>query len=392
MVEGNTTYQTVIYEKSNGSIVSVLENVYIKSKPHLAQCMGKKRWDGFSFLYFPHDLKIDPSHHLVRQLTSNFPPSIVSISGVPLDFEVVINDRRAALEKGVNCLVEFEGGMGDQLMESAAVLTAIAKYPKSIFAIRCADMYLKVVRKVSGIPRVAVTYVGADRGKYKYVVSNHTKYMVDPRGGLYGKASLYGAWLGLDRVDLVAKLIFSKLDFSSESKFFSQFDLASVDKNFMVQFRSGSGHGKSWHAEKVVKLAELLNSVYRCNVFVVGRDNEISRGQSHIVDLTGRSTWHQTALLVSKMDCVVCIDSGVMHLARSLGVPYVAMWGGTNAQCILGEEEQDLDIRLPLDCRDMVCYDCGRKTNACMVNITSDMVFENVRLLLHNSDIKQPGP
>lgn len=378
----STNYQVVIYIKSSGAIAAVHNNIYIKSKKHLAQCAGRKDWSDLSFLYFPHDLVIDPSRHKIRQLTSNFPPSVVSAAGMPLDFEVIILERRAVLEKGVRCLVEFEGGMGDQLMEAAAVMTAIEVYPGSQFSIQANGHYVDILRRVIGIPLVESSYVGQARDRFNYTVSNHTNYISDPRGGMYGKASLYGAWLGLDRVSKVVKISLFDPCYKSEIAFLSQWDLTSVNYNFMIQFRSGSGHGKSWHAEKVVKLAELLHSSYRCNVFVVGLENEIARGQSYVVDLTGRSTWWQTCLLESFMDLVVGIDSGVMHLARSLNIPYIALWGGTNAQCILGEEEQELDIRLPLDCRDLVCYDCGRKTNACMDHIAPDMVFENVKKIL----------
>jgi ADP-heptose:LPS heptosyltransferase len=387
MSAGNTSYQTIIYDKSSGSIVSVLDNVYIKSKPHLAQCAGRKRWDDVSFLYFPHHLKIDPAVHQVRRLSSNFPLSIVSRDGMPLDFEVIVNERRGALESGKNCLVEFEGGMGDQLMESAAVLTAIQKYPRSTFAVRCDDQYLNILRRVPGVPQVHNAYVGSSRDQFNFVVSNHTNYISDPRGGMYGKSSLYGAWLGLDRVSNVVKIELSDSCFKSELNFLSQWDLSGPVKRFMIQFRSGSGHAKSWQHEKVVTLAELLHLSYPCDVFVVGRDNELQRGLPHIIDLTGRSTWWQTCLLESCMDVVVCIDSGVMHLARSLGVPYVALWGGTNAQCILGEEEQWCDIRLPLDCRDQVCFDCGRKTNACMSEISPDIVANNVDKLIKSRSV-----
>lgn len=378
----STNYQTIVYRRSGGAIVAVNQNLYIKSKTHLAQVAGEKDWRGFSFLYFPYDLIVDPNKHTVRQLTSNFPPSLCNLEGMPLDYEIIIHARRAKLESGVKCLVEFEGGMGDQLMEAAAVMTAMEVYPGSEFAIQCAAHYVDIVRSVPGIPRVAPSYVGQARDQYNFTVSNHTNYISDPRGGMYGKASLYGAWLGLDRVSKVVSIKLSPTSYQSELIFLSQWDLTAVKFNFMIQFRSGSGHAKSWQGEKVVSLAELLRSTYDCNVFVVGKENELQRGLPHLVDLTGRSTWWQTCLLESNMSVVIGIDSGVMHLARSLGIPYVAMWGGTNAQCILGEDEGEFDIRLPLDCRDVVCFDCQRKTNACMDHITPAMVMEKIHLIV----------
>ena len=378
-------YQTVIYNKERGEIVKVLPNQYISSKRQLARFGGREHWSDLAFMYFAHDLVIDPGRHKVRSLSSNSPPCLVSSTGVPIEFDVIIQERRSVLASGVKCLVEFEGGMGDQLMEAAAVLKAMKKYPKSSFSIRCSDDYLGIVRRVTGIPQVENSYVGASKAAFDFTVSNHTNYISDPRGGKYGKASLYGAWLGLPEVSKVVKIKLSAADYQAEHSFLDIVSGSLGKLNVMCQFRSGSGHAKSWQGEKVVKLAELFKSAYECNFFVVGRKNELPGGLSHINDLTGGSSWWQTCLLVSQMDVVICIDSGVMHLARSLSRPYIALWGGTNAQMILGDDEQDLDIRLPLDCYDRVCYDCQNKTNACMTQITPDMVFHNAQILLNNS-------
>lgn len=375
-------YQTVIYDVPSGTIVKVLANTYIPSRPRLASLGGRAHWRDLSFLYFHHEMPLDPSVLKVRRLSPNTPASIVSHDGIPLDFKAIIHDRRSSLAAGVNCLVEFEGGMGDQLMEAAAVMTAMATYKSSSFFIKAAPQYVEILRRIPGIPPVNSSYVGHASDQFSYHVSNHTQYMVDPRGGHHGKASLYGAWLGLDRVSKVSKIKCSKTDYASESAFLQGLPLKDHRLNFLCQFRSGSGHGKSWHHQKVIRLAELLHQSFDCNVFVVGSPKEIPSGAPHIVDLTGRTNWWQTCLLESKMNLVVCIDSGVMHLARSLGVPYIALWGGTNAQVILGENESSHDIRLNLPCRDLVCYDCQHSSNACMEKITPEMVLQNARLLL----------
>lgn len=384
-------YQTVIYEVASGRILEVFPNLYVSSKPQLAKLAGLPRWQDVAFVYFPFDMPIDPLQIRVRRLSSNMPASLVNVDGLPLDFSTTIHNRRKALKQGQTCLVEFEGGMGDQLMEAAAVLTAMSKYKASTFFIRAQSQYIQILNRVPGIPAVNMAYVGQAKAQFTMTVSNHTQYISDPRGGMYGKASLYGAWLGLERVSKVAKIKLSPADYQTESAFLEGLPLKDRPFNFMCQFRSGSGHGKSWQHQKVVRLAELLKGSFDCNVYAVGRPNEMPAGAPHIVDLTGRSTWWQTCLLESKMDLVICIDSGVMHLARSLSVPYVCLWGGTNAQVILGENESPSDIRLDLPCKDLVCYDCPKRSNACMVNITPEMAVAHARVLLHHAGDQLPG-
>lgn len=378
-------YQTVIFDPSSGSILKVLANQYIANKKHLARIAGTTSWKDLRFLYFNHDLPIDPSKHKVSSLSPNAPPSIVASDGIPLEFQAIIFSRRKALLAGANCLVEFEGGAGDQLMESAAVLSAMAKYLNSTFSIRVASNYIEVLKRVKGLCPVSISYVGQAADKFNLRISNHTQYISDPRGGYYGKSSLYGAWLGLNSISKIAKINLTRSDFQTESIFLDGCHLKDRPYNFLCQFRSGSGHGKSWQHQKVIRLAELLHQHFYSNIFVVGAANEVPAGSPHIVDLTGRTSWWQTLLLVSKMDLVICIDSGVMHFSRSLGVPHITLWGGTNAQVILGEDEAAHDIRLDLPCRDLICYDCQNKTNACMVKINPEMVITNAHLLLDKS-------
>lgn len=377
-----TQYQTVIFDPPSGAIVKILPNQYIANKQHLARISGTGSWKNLRYLYFAHELPIDPSKHKVRSLSPNAPPSIVATDGIPLDFRAIIHDRRTQLTQGSNCLVEFEGGAGDQLLEAAAVLTAMATYKDTTFAIRADASFIEMLNHVPGLCSTGISYVGQAADQFDIKISNHTQYISDPRGGHYGKASLYGAWLGLDRVSKIAKIVLTRPDFQTESPFLADLHLKDHPHNFLCQFRSGSGHGKSWQHQKVTHLAELLHQHYDSNFFVVGYANEVPHGAPHITDLTGRTTWWQTLLLESKMSLVISIDSGVMHFARSLGVPHITLWGETNAQVILGEDEAEHDIRLDLPCRDQICYDCVNKTNACMNKITPEEVLKNARLLL----------
>jgi len=377
-------YQTVIYDRNSGTILKISPNRYISNKRSLAAELQTNDWKGLAFIYFPHAMPLDPTKHKVKRLTPNMPATIVSPDGLPLDFAAILYDRRAALSQGQTCLVEFEGGAGDQLMEAAAVMTAMATYKQSTFAIRAHEKYLSILSHIPRLCPVASTYVGHHKDAFTHTISNHTHYISDPRGGRYGKASLYGAWLGLQTVTDLVKIKLTSADFKQESQFFSTLPLKDHRYNFICQFRSGSGHGKSWQHQKVQALANLLHQHYDSNFFLVGSPREIPPNPPNIIDLTGKTTWWQTCLLISKMDLAICIDSGVMHLARSLSIPHITLWGGTNAQVILGEDEAPHDIRLDLPCRDLICYDCQNKTNACMQKITPEMVLKHARLLLHH--------
>lgn len=376
-------YQTVIYAKHSGQIISVHQNLYIKSKYHLAHLANAQHWANLGFLYFPYTLPIDTREHKVKPLTPGTPPSVVDQKNMPIDFEATIHTRAQELSTARACLVQFEGGMGDQLLQAAAVLTAQKQYPNCDFAIEAKTTYLPILQHVKGLPPVAPAYLAKQRAKFDITVSNHTKYISDPRGGRFGKASLYGAHLGVPQVTLIPSIKLTQPDYKTEHNFLTSLPLKNAQLNFLCQFRSGSGHAKSWQHQHVINLAQSLHDTYDSNFFVVGNRHDIPSHTPGIIDLAGKTTWWQTCLLISAMDLIICIDSGVMHLSRSLSIPYVCLWGGTNAQIILGEDEQKHDIRLDLPCRDFVCYECQTKTNACMYKITPELVSKNIALLLN---------
>lgn len=47
----------------------------------------------------------------------------------------------------------------------------------------------------------------------------------------------------------------------------------------------------------------------------------------HILGLTGKTTLRQMAAILKVSDLLVCVDSGPMHIAASLDVPLVTLFG-----------------------------------------------------------------
>lgn len=380
--EMSKTYQTIIYHKPTGAILLVTPNLYISSRRMLARLVHRPHWKDIAFLYFAYDVPIDLGKHLVRFLSPGFPASLVTKDGVPIEYAIKLAARKALLNKGGNFLVTFKAGMGDQLFEAAALLAAQDTYKDVTFSIQVEKEYLQIMQHVSGLPPIGTAYVGQAAKAFNHKASNDTMYVSDPRPLMPGKPSLYGTFLGLDSVDKLAKIKLSKADYTAESSLFDNLPLDKVKLNFAIHFHSRSGHGKNWDIKKVYELSNLLHSSYDCNVIILGVEKPIPPGTSKIVDLTGKTNWFQTALVVSRLDLVICIDSGVLHIARSLGTPYVALWGATTPKFILGAEDPDHDIVSRVPNKPRGSHQDGDNINFYTNQITPDMVLKKLSKLL----------
>lgn len=98
--------------------------------------------------------------------------------------------------------------------------------------------------------------------------------------------------------------------------------------------------------------------------------------------------FQQELLLMSRLDVMVSMDSGNMHLAVLAGTPVVSIWGATHPFAgFLGygmTEENVLQVN-DLDCRPCSVFgnkSCLRGDYACLRRITPTMVIEKISAML----------
>jgi ADP-heptose:LPS heptosyltransferase len=86
--------------------------------------------------------------------------------------------------------------------------------------------------------------------------------------------------------------------------------------------------------------------------------------------------------LIMGADLLVCLDSGPMHLAQTLGVPVVALFGPGDFElwCPRGERDEVIFHRLP--CNPCLQERCVRSGDSCMTMITVEEVFTAVKKVL----------
>ena len=175
-----------------------------------------------------------------------------------------------------------------------------------------------------------------------------------------------------------------------------------TSKNFPVQQKHlalvpGAGFtNKRWPVHYFAELARKKSS-QGWQIWLLGSPKErflgkeIEKlGNSNAINLIGELSLMQSASVLARMSAVVSNDSGLMHIADALNVPVVAIFGPTTRE--LGfypvnpnsrvVEHEHMPCR---PCTHMGADSCPKDHFRCMLELTSDVIYEKV------SELKNTG-
>ncbi|NVN98250.1 MAG: glycosyltransferase family 9 protein [Geobacteraceae bacterium] len=152
---------------------------------------------------------------------------------------------------------------------------------------------------------------------------------------------------------------------------------------------------RAWHLDNFIELANRLQSVVKCRVVFFGgpKDSEAAARLADEVTpkpvlAIGKTTLRESMALLKRLKLLVCNDSGIMHLAASLQVPLVALFGPQSPVKFgpWGDKCLVLYSKFPCSpCRQKFFTECkpsGRGTPECMEFITTDLVLNDIGSLL----------
>ena len=95
----------------------------------------------------------------------------------------------------------------------------------------------------------------------------------------------------------------------------------------------GTYYSKNWPIEKFLELINRLNQAFSVDFCIVGAKEDfeyaeelISKTNINISNLCGKTSLLQYAALMNKMDLLVTIDTGGMHIAATTDVPIIAIY------------------------------------------------------------------
>ena len=149
--------------------------------------------------------------------------------------------------------------------------------------------------------------------------------------------------------------------------------------------------GKIYPKELMLQVIEgLLQAKDDLHIYLFGGPDEqteldewASRNPDRITNTAGRQRLGDDLKMMSKLDCMISMDSANMHMASLVGCRAVSIWGATDVKAgFYGYKQKTEDIvSLPLDCRPCSIYGnkpCKYGDFHCMTNIKPEQVINKV--------------
>ncbi|MBA4031621.1 MAG: heptosyltransferase [Planctomyces sp.] len=147
---------------------------------------------------------------------------------------------------------------------------------------------------------------------------------------------------------------------------------------------------KSWPVESFAGVAQRLADVTGGGLIFLGAPNETHltsecqtrvravRPDKPVLDLGGKSNLRQLTALLSRLDLLICNDSGPMHLAAEMGTPVVAVFTCTDPLRSGPPGDRHRLVATTLPCRAGYHKNCpmkGTQHLACFRDVTIDRVW-----------------
>ena len=179
-------------------------------------------------------------------------------------------------------------------------------------------------------------------------------------------------WWGADQEDLATAMM----------------EQYSGKTNVLVHFTS-SNKAKEWPQDKtltlVYRLIDELGAIVHClgassdaQVYEQIRQGLPEPQRDRLLNWCGHTDLVESMALIAKMDFMVGVDSGTLHMAAAVGIPVIALFGPMSPEKWrpLGEKTTVLSLGL-------ACQPCNLKTPcahefACMGDLSVDRVMEAV--------------
>lgn len=143
------------------------------------------------------------------------------------------------------------------------------------------------------------------------------------------------------------------------------------------------GGAKRWLAERFAESAIRLARERQASVIVLGSSQEspicrevsksVSASGIHCADLSGKTTLAELIELMAACELCLTNDSGPMHIASSLGVPTVAIFGSTDAAATGPAGTHSRIVQESVECSPCLLRECPID-HRCMVRVKTDRV------------------
>lgn len=166
-----------------------------------------------------------------------------------------------------------------------------------------------------------------------------------------------------------------------------------IGQGLFCAIACGSQHkNKEWSIEGYAQLIERLSKEFNCSIVLLGNENDKALAERiktmcrvSIKDLVGKTDLVELACLIERCFLFVSPDTGPMHIADSLNVPVVALFGPTTRHFGFFPL-RGVVVEKSLPCRPCSFHGgnrCRIGDNVCMNRITLNDVMSAVDAILN---------
>ncbi|WP_028572934.1 glycosyltransferase family 9 protein [Desulfonatronum lacustre] len=146
-------------------------------------------------------------------------------------------------------------------------------------------------------------------------------------------------------------------------------------------FMGGTWQPRLWPIDNFIKLADILFSKYNAKIILIGDITMVEEFNRFLKVFpnairTDGNTLRQNASIISNVDIMVSNDSGPMHLARSLSVPIIGLFG-PDSQARVGLESDGIGLQHNFPCQPCGQTTCPHKPN-CIASIGVEEVLDAI--------------
>jgi len=153
---------------------------------------------------------------------------------------------------------------------------------------------------------------------------------------------------------------------------------------------------KMWPEENMAKLLTMISEKHKARFWLFAGAEEkekLTVLQVNVPDsviVAGNFSLDEELAIMSRLDCMIAMDSSNMHMAALVGTKTISIWGGTDPITGFGAwmQPEENFIYIPkaeLDCRPCTVFgkgECRRGDHACMNWLTPEKVFEKFENLV----------
>ncbi|RLC84135.1 MAG: hypothetical protein DRJ03_15095 [Chloroflexi bacterium] len=374
-------YQTIVFEKKTGKIIKILKNQYIRTQTQLARLLGLPSIHNLSYIYFPHDIDINPDDYYVKAPAPNTPYQLFSKDDTLLTLKIVQEKARKLINHSSIIDIVFEGGTGDYMLQADVVYQLTQKHPEKGFNLYVDPSRIPILRLILNTENITffpTSQKPKETNSYiRFADITQLGYYNPP----YGKVATYCYIAGINPdVPISTIRIPPHLEEQAQNIISSLYPDNNTPR-IALHRQSGEPNPKTWPWQQSWLFMTELYKKYNIPTLLIGGYGEQIAECEYILNGLGIWEWDLLAAILSQFHAIIAIDSAIMHIAHRLHIPVITLWGPTTPDYILPNILHRNIIQGT--CPKIGCMQYACNSNQCMLSITPEQVLKELEKIIN---------